>query len=87
MRTLKLAALSLGAMIALGAPSILAHEPGEAEAARHHAKAGGPLNDRDRWLLVTYGCATDTPSEFCERLRDRDRRLYHGERRRSRDEY
>jgi hypothetical protein len=85
MKTLKLTVLSLSVMAALGAPSGLADHRGEAEAARRHAKAGGPLNDRDAWLLVTYGCATDTPSAFCERLRYRDKGAYRAERRRVRD--
>jgi hypothetical protein len=40
-------------------------EAGEAEAARMHAKAGGPTNDRDRWLLRTYGCRDKKDSEYC----------------------
>lgn len=40
-------------------------EAGEAEAARMHAKAGGPLNYRDAELLERYGCRDKTDSEYC----------------------
>lgn len=43
-------------------------EAGEAEAARHHARAGGPTNDRDAELLRRYGCFASTDSDFCRRL-------------------
>lgn len=40
-------------------------EAGEAEAARMHAKAGGPLNYRDAELLERHGCRDKTDSDYC----------------------
>lgn len=40
-------------------------EAGEAEAARMHAKAGGPTNYRDAELLERYGCRDKTDSDYC----------------------
>lgn len=40
-------------------------EAGEAEAARMHAKAGGPTNYRDAELLERYGCRDKSDSEYC----------------------
>ena len=41
------------------------YTPGEAEAARMHAKAGGPTNYRDAELLERYGCRDKTDSDYC----------------------
>lgn len=51
-------------------------EAGEAEAARMNAKAGGPTNDRDRWLLRTYGCRDKKDSEYCWYLFESQRRSH-----------
>ena len=46
-------------------------EAGEAEAARMHAKAGGPTNYRDAELLARYGCRDSSDSEYCYYLEQR----------------
>jgi hypothetical protein len=59
------------ALLLASAPAALAGLGGEAmelEAARANARAGGPLNDRDKELLERYGCLSGTKSEFCEKL-------------------
>ena len=43
-------------------------EAGELEAARANARAGGPTNERDAWLLRRYGCLSGTDSDFCRNL-------------------
>jgi hypothetical protein len=48
-------------------------EAGEAEAARMHAKAGGPLNYRDAELLERYGCRDKTDSDYCMYLYQKQR--------------
>ncbi len=78
MRPTSLASLALGflaiASLAAGPASAFGlGEAAEAEAARHNARAGGPTNDRDRELLIRYGCFSDTDSQFCNNL-ERNRR-------------
>jgi hypothetical protein len=51
-------------------------EAGEAEAARMHAKAGGPLNYRDAELLERYGCRDKTDSDYCWYLYKKQRGHY-----------
>ena len=48
-------------------------EAGVAEAARMHAKAGGPLNYRDAELLERYGCRDKTDSDYCMYLYQKQR--------------
>lgn len=46
-------------------------EAAELEAARANARAGGPLNERDRYLLERHGCLSGTNSAFCRSLEGR----------------
>jgi hypothetical protein len=75
MQKLMFAVIAIGALAV--ADGALARggvgEAGEAEAARMHAKAGGPTNDRDRWLLKTYGCRDKRDSEYCWYLYEKQR--------------
>ena len=66
MNKLLLAAVGMGAL-ALAGPAAARGlgEAGEAEAARMHAKAGGPTNYRDAELLERYGCRDKTDGEYC----------------------
>jgi hypothetical protein len=41
-------------------------ESGELQAARLNALAGGPLSERDKELLLRYGCESGTPN--CQAL-------------------
>lgn len=60
-------------------------EAGEAEAARMHAKAGGPTNYRDAELLERWGCRDKTDSEYCWYLYKKQRGHYRKQSRRYRD--
>ena len=62
-------------------------EAAEAEAARMHARAGGPTNYRDAELLYRYGCRASTDSEYCYENEQRRRGHYRSQksRRWSRD--
>jgi hypothetical protein len=51
-------------------------EAGEAEAARMHAKAGGPTNYRDAELLERYGCRDKHDSEYCMYLYHKQNRHF-----------
>ena len=51
-------------------------EAAEAEAARMHARAGGPTNYRDAELLFRYGCRASTDSAYC--YENEQRRRGHG---------
>ena len=53
-------------------------EAAEAEAARAHARAGGPTNYRDAELLFRYGCRASTDSEYCYYNEQRRRGYGHG---------
>lgn len=66
MKKLLLTTIAVG-VVALAGPATARGlgEAGEAEAARMHAKAGGPLNYRDAELLERYGCRDKTDSEYC----------------------
>ncbi len=66
MRKMLLTTIAVG-VVALAGPAAARGlgEAGEAEAARMHAKAGGPLNYRDAELLERYGCRDKTDSEYC----------------------
>ncbi len=59
------------ALLGLSMRAFAIGEAAEAEAARHHAQAGGPVNDRDRDLLARYGCFSDTTGAFCSKLAGR----------------
>ena len=82
MHTFKATALSLGALVTLGAPPAIADSHWEVESARARARAGGPISYRDAELLERYGCLSGTRNPFCEQLRYRDRRAHRTERRR-----
>lgn len=57
------------ALVALAAsPAYAIGEAAEAEAARHHARAGGPINERDRDLLRRYGCFAPSSNQYCAAL-------------------
>ena len=75
MRTLMTAIIALGvAASASPAAAFGLGEAAEAEAARHHARAGGPTNYRDAELLARYGCFDKTDSDFCWSLYKKQRR-------------
>ena len=64
---MSVAVLGLG-FVAMAAPVQAGlGEAGELEHARANARAGGPLNDRDRELLDRWGCLSGTKSAFCNR--------------------
>lgn len=80
MRTQTSAAVVVGAVV-LGLGALLSPaaarglgEAAEAEAARHHARAGGPTNYRDAELLARYGCFDKTDSAYCWSLYKKQRR-------------
>ncbi|WP_295559186.1 hypothetical protein [uncultured Hyphomicrobium sp.] len=83
-RTLISAALSLGALVALGSTAVRADSYWELEAARANARAGGPVSERDAELLERYGCLSGTKSAFCQQLSQRDKKVYRVDRRRAR---
>ena len=61
-------------LLLASAPAALAGLGGEAmelEAARATARAGGPLNDRDKELLERDGCLSGTKREVGEKLNRR----------------
>ena len=61
--TTRMYALGLtGAIMALvlSAPTAFADRPGDVEAARANARAGGPTNARDAELLDRYGALSGT---------------------------
>lgn len=60
-------------LVALAASPSFADRPGEVEAARANARAGGPTNERDRELLQRYGALSGTPGYDRSGLR----RLHH----------
>ena len=60
-------------------------EAGEAEAARMHAKAGGPTNYRDAELLERYGCRDKTDSDYCWYLYVKQNGGHHTHHRRHRE--
>ena len=60
-------------------------EAGEAEAARMHAKAGGPTNYRDAELLERYGCRDKTDGDYCWYLYEKQHRGHAKQHRRHRD--
>ncbi len=80
MQKVVFAALAMGAMFAAGPVAARGlGEAGEAEAARMHARAGGPTNYRDAELLFRYGCRASTDSEYCYENEQRRRGYYrHG---------
>ena len=68
------AALGLSAFVLAGPVAARGlGEAGEAEAARMHAKAGGPTNYRDAELLERYGCRDKTDSDYCWYLYQKQR--------------
>ena len=70
------AAASMLSLAVAGAPPAAAFglgEAAEAEAARHHALAGGPTNYRDAELLARYGCFDKTDSDYCWSLYEKQR--------------
>jgi hypothetical protein len=69
------------ALVALGPAGARADSYWEVESARANARAGGPVSERDAELLERYGCLSGTKNAFCERLSQRDKRAYRGERR------
>lgn len=83
-RTLMAAVLGLGTLVALAPAAVRADSYWEVEAARANARAGGPVSERDAELLERYGCLSGTKSAFCERLSQRDKRVYREDRRRAR---
>lgn len=75
MHRIVLAAVGISAL-AFASPALARGglgEAGEAEAARMHAKAGGPTNYRDAELLERYGCRDKTDSEYCMYLYHKQR--------------
>ena len=77
---MSVAVVSLG-FVAMAAPAQAGlGEAGELEHARANARAGGPLNDRDRELLDRWGCLSGMKSAYCNR--DVRRSNYKPERRR-----
>ena len=77
MQKMLIAALAMGVLF--GAGPVAARglgEAGEAEAARMHARAGGPTNYRDAELLFRYGCRASTDSAYC--YENEQRRRGHG---------
>ena len=82
------AALAIGVLFAPGQVAARGlGEAGEAEAARMHARAGGPTNYRDAELLFRYGCRASTDSEYCyyNEQRRRGHHRHHQARQWSRD--
>lgn len=78
MKNYLLAAVALGALVCAGPADAMSGglgEAGEAEAARMHAKAGGPTNYRDAELLERYGCRDKTDSDYCWSLYEKQ---HHG---------
>lgn len=73
--TVRLVASGLFAFAGLSATPTFADSYFQVEAARARARAGGPVSYQDAELLERYGCLSGTQNAFCERLRDRDRRL------------
>ncbi len=77
MKKIMFAAIATG-VLALSGPATARGlgEAGEAEAARMHAKAGGPTNYRDAELLERYGCRDKTDSDYCWYLYKKQRGHY-----------
>ncbi len=74
MKRMLFAALGISALVLSGPASARGvGEAGEAEAARMHAKAGGPTNYRDAELLERYGCRDKTDSDYCMYLYHKQR--------------
>ncbi len=75
---MKMAIVAMAGMAALALSGPLEArglgEAGEAEAARFHARAGGPTNYRDAELLERYGCRDSRDSQYC---RERENRRRH----------
>ena len=46
---------------------------GDCEVARIKARAGGPTNEHDAWLLETCGCEPGAKNAYCEQLADRQK--------------
>jgi hypothetical protein len=74
------------AMVGLG--MVVAAAPGSAqtrlqcEVARINARAGGPTNERDAWLLETCGCEPGSTNAFCQSLEHRQQPVTHRKRQR-----
>jgi hypothetical protein len=60
--------ISAGSVPALAGHGGGAGASGNCEMARVNARAGGPTNGYDAWLLETCGCEPGTKNAFCERL-------------------
>jgi hypothetical protein len=87
MHRIVFAAIALGAIV-LANPAAARGglgEAAEAEAARMHAKAGGPTNYRDAELLERYGCRDKTDSDYCWYLYKKQRGYFRSNQRRYRD--
>lgn len=65
-------------LLALAASPSLADRPGELEAARANARAGGPTNERDRELLERWGATSGTPGYSRSGLHRLDKNRHHG---------
>ncbi|MGQ0674449.1 MAG: hypothetical protein ACT4N2_16440 [Hyphomicrobium sp.] len=77
-------ALACGAIILAGSAGVRAESWYEVESARANARAGGPTNAHDAWILERWGCLSGTRSAFCEKLRHGAKPRYRAERRRVR---
>ena len=87
---LMIAAIGLS-MLAGSVPAFAGHggagASGECEAARIKARAGGPTNEHDAWLLETCGCEPGSTNAFCQRLEHRREPVSHRQHKRHRREY
>ena len=74
-------------LVATAASPPFADRPGEVEAARANARAGGPTNERDRELLEKWGATSGTPGYSRSGLRriEESRHRRHSKKRRYRD--
>ncbi len=83
MKKMLLTTIAIGVLAAAGPAAARGlGEAGEAEAARMHAKAGGPTNYRDAELLERYGCRDKHDSEYCYYLYKKQRGAFRYKKRR-----
>jgi hypothetical protein len=60
---------------------------GDCDKARINARAGGPTNEYDAWLLETCGCEPGSTNWFCERLAHRQQGAWPYKKRRQQRDY
>jgi hypothetical protein len=75
--------VAIGSMLCVAASTPASADlPGEVEAGRANARAGGPISEHDAELVERWGCVSGTRSPVCER--GYQARRYYRERRRDR---